>query len=230
MFILRQDGLFLIYVFDCWIMSTCTICKQSFYKPYNLRRHISQFHPEKPTLKLERMSRNNFYNQQHGAGKPLESDEEDEMDDEKIGSDGESDSENDTSDVDGDGDDDEDDEQDENWVFDRMLDADENNDDDTMTPSIKERQKMFKKRYADFLIWLHYLKRNPTHKKIMETVKDLQDGPLEYDREEAIQNAIEQRKFLLDRIVQDRKCRADDRDGDDDNDEDDDDDGVQMMT
>ena len=61
----------------------------------------------------------------------------------------------------------------------------------------------------------------------METVRDLQDGPLEYDREEAIQNAIEQRKFLLDRIVQDRKCRADDRDVDD---EDDDDDGVQMMT
>ena len=195
-------------------MRTCTICKQSFYKPYNLRRHISQFHPEKPSFNLERISRNNCYNQQEGAGKPLESDEEDEMDDDETGSDGESDSENDSSDVNVD----DDDKQDENWVFDRILDK--SNDDDT----IKQRQKMFREKYAGFLIWLHHLKRNPIHKKIMETVKDLHDGPLEYDREEAIQYAIEQRKFLLDRIVEDRKCRADDGDGnaDDDNDDDDD--------
>ena len=81
------------------------------------------------------MSRNNCYNQQEGAGKPLESDEEDEMDDDETGSDGESDSENDSSDVNVD----DDDKQDKNWVFDRILDK--SNDDGT----IKQRQKILER-------------------------------------------------------------------------------------
>ena len=43
----------------------------------------------------------------------------------------------------------------------------------------------------------------------METVKELMDGPLAYDREEAIHAAIQQRKFLLDGVYWDR-ARGDD--------------------
>ena len=78
---------------------------------------------------------------------------------------------------------------------------------------------MFREKYAEFLIWLYRLKRNSIHKKIMETVKELMDGPLEYDREEAIHAAIQQRKFLLDGVVWDR-ARDDDDLGISDNEDD----------
>ena len=121
------------------------------------RKHIDQCDQYGSGHRKIPSSRNNCYNQQQGGGKPLESDEEDETNDDETGSDGESDSENDISDVDAD----DDDEQDENWVFDRILDAVESNDDD----NIKQRQKIFREKYGNFLIWLHHLKRNPTHKK-----------------------------------------------------------------
>ena len=44
----------------------------------------------------------------------------------------------------------------------------------------------------------------------MQTVKELMDGPLEYDREEAIHAAIQQRKFLLDGVYWDRARDDDD--------------------
>ena len=105
------------------------------------------------------------------------------------------------------------DDEDENEVFDRLLhtiNSNDDNNDETAKPNLKERQKMFREKYAEFLIWLYRLKRNSIHKKIMQTVKELMDGPLEYDREEAIHAAIQQRKFLLDGVYWDRARDDDD--------------------
>ena len=200
-------------------MRTCHICKKTFCKPYNLRRHLSLFHPGDPPLKLERMSRHNGYEQQGGASKNIQSDEEDMTSDDgsdvsnaqsEESSDDEMDSVNKTGDVD---ESNNADDEDENEVFDRLLhtiNSNDDNNDETAKPNLKERQKMFREKYAEFLIWLYRLKRNSIHKKIMETVKELMDGPLEYDREEAIHAAIQQRKFLLDGVYWDRARDDDD--------------------
>ena len=90
-----------------------------------------------------------------------------------------------------------------NWVFNRFLqdiDRDKEGNEDF---DIKQRQELFRKVYTDFLIWYHHLRRNTIHKKIMETAKDLHES-YDYDKEEAFHAAIEQRKFLLDRIVEDQ--------------------------
>ena len=47
----------------------------------------------------------------------------------------------------------------------------------------------------------------------MKTVRDLEDGSSDYDKPEAFRAAIEQRKFLLNRLVEDPES-------DDDNDND----------
>ena len=117
----------------------------------------------------------------------------------------------DTEAVDEEGDEDEEEEfcDGENWVFRPFLD----DIDEDLT--LKQRQKMFRGHYADHLIWTHHLKRNKIHKKVMETIKDLEGGPSDYDKSEAIRAAIEQRKFLLNRLVEDRE--SDDGDNDPDN-------------
>ena len=82
------------------------------------------------------------------------------------------------------------------WVFQKFLkDIDEGEELD-----LKQQQKMFRDIYADFLVWHSYLKRNPIHKQVMETFKDLKSSS--YDDEEALRAAVMTRKFLLNRIVE----------------------------
>ena len=50
------------------------------------------------------------------------------------------------------------------------------------------------------LIWIHDLKRDSIHKKIMETAKDLRDDK-DFDYEESIERSISIRKTLLNRLV-----------------------------
>ena len=104
----------------------------------------------------------------------------------------------------------------ENWVFNRVLQC-INMDNEKF--DLKQRQEVFRKKYADFLIWYHHLRQNTTHKKIMETAKELESS--DYDKEEALYAAVEQRKFLLDRIVaaQSSVGGGDDDDADDDDDD-----------
>ena len=94
---------------------------------------------------------------------------------------------------------------DENWVFERFLSRGDDNGDF----NLKQRQKLFRDCYADFLVWYHHLRQNTIHKKIMETVHDLTDGPCDYDKEEALRAAVEQRQFLLNRIVEDKSVHED---------------------
>ena len=49
----------------------------------------------------------------------------------------------------------------------------------------------------------------------MKTVRDLEDGSSDYDKPEAFRAAVEQRKFLLNRLVEDPE--SDDGDTDPDN-------------
>ena len=146
-------------------MRTCHICKKTFCKPYNLRRHLSLFHPGEPPLELERMSRHNGYEQQGGAGKNTLSDDDGDDDagsgvsnsqSEESSDDDEMDSANETSNVHGSKNHDDDDE---NEVFDRLLHT-INSNDETVKANIKEDQRMFREVYAGFLIWLYRLKRN----------------------------------------------------------------------
>ena len=54
------------------------------------------------------------------------------------------------------------------------------------------------------LHWMHYLKKDPIYKKIMATRKQLIDME-EYDWEEATESAINQRKFLLNKLFSKRE-------------------------
>jgi len=70
-----------------------------------------------------------------------------------------------------------------------------------MLPSLRKelREVLF-----DHLKWMHYLKRDPTYKKIMTTRKNLMDMN-DYGWEEAVESAISQRKFLLNKLFSKRE-------------------------
>ena len=87
----------------------------------------------------------------------------------------------------------------ENWVFDSIIkQTKEALGEDA---NIKEIRKLFRQKFGDSLDWYHNLRKHHIYKKIMATAKDLQDGPGDYDRIEAMRAAIKQRSFLLDGLV-----------------------------
>ena len=65
----------------------------------------------------------------------------------------------------------------------------------------KDLQKRLRYKLVDKMKWVHNFRKHPIYKKIMETVRELQDGPEEYDRDEAFSVAVDRRKFLLNRLV-----------------------------
>ena len=106
----------------------------------------------------------------------------------------------------------------ENWVFDRFLEKIDCHAEEVGGCTVQRRRELFRKVYIDYLVWNQSLKRNNIHKKIMETVKDFEAN--DYDKEEAFHAAVDQRKFLLDRIV-DSQSTVVEEDGDDGDDEED---------
>ena len=70
--------------------------------------------------------------------------------------------------------------------------------------------------YMDRLQWMTQLKRDPVHRKIMKT-RDAFVAEDEFDPDEALVAAVKKRKFLLERMLQDRQHfpDEDDDDGDD---------------
>ena len=64
--------------------------------------------------------------------------------------------------------------------------------------------------YMDRLQWMMQLKRDPVHRKIMKT-RD------EFDPDEALVAAVKKRKFLLERMLEDRQHFPDEDDDDEDN-------------
>ena len=112
-----------------------------------------------------------------------------------VGSDNESESESESeSDVDSD-------DNDSNWVFDSIIEEAE--DDLGKGASLKAIRKRFRLLLAAKIEWYRNLRKNNIFKKIMTTAKELQDGPGDIDREEALKMAISQRRTLLDRLIPD---------------------------
>ena len=75
--------------------------------------------------------------------------------------------------------------------------------------------------YLDCLKCITQMKRDPVHRKIMET-KDAFVDEDDFDPDEALTAAIKKRKFLLERLLEDRQYFPDSNEEDDDDDDDDD--------
>ena len=90
-------------------------------------------------------------------------------------------------------------------MFDRFINALEKE------LSLPERQEQFRRKYVGFLEWMNDLKHNEIHRKIMETVRNLESEE-SFDRSEALRAAVEKRKFLLDRLVPEYETDDEDED------------------
>ena len=201
-------------------MRTCKICFCTFSKPYNLRVHHTRFHPTEPALKLERMQRNKTEDQmnQYGAG-DIFSDRSDSGDEESDGEDADSMANNVGSDNDSESAM-EDDEEDESKVF-RFFVRQAKNElkkDGIHEVSRELLQEKFRELLIYFLHWKDRLYKNPIYKKVMTNVRELQDE--QFDRQEAIEAAVHNRRFLLNRVVPDPDDIYDSDDGEQENDED----------
>ena len=68
--------------------------------------------------------------------------------------------------------------------------------------------------HMDRLQWMSQLKRDPVHRKIMKT-RDAFVADDEFDPDEALVAAVKKRKFLLERMLEDRQHFPDEDDDDD---------------
>ena len=73
--------------------------------------------------------------------------------------------------------------------------------------------------YLHRLKWMTQMKRDPVHRKIMKT-KDAFVDEDDFDPDEALTAAIKKRKFLLERLLEDRQYFPDGNEEDDDDDDD----------
>ena len=73
-------------------------------------------------------------------------------------------------------------------------------------------QNCFRRKFADILLWSHKLRKHHVYKKVMTTARDLHDSDGDYDWPEAFETAVEQRKFLLNRLIPKQRDIADDSD------------------
>ena len=75
--------------------------------------------------------------------------------------------------------------------------------------------KELKDVYLDHLQWMSQMKKDPVHRKIMETRKRFVEDD-SFDPDEAMEAATEKRKFLLQRMLDNRRYFDDCDDDDDD--------------
>ena len=61
-------------------------------------------------------------------------------------------------------------------------------------------RKELRKVLLEYLQWIHAMKKDPTFHKVIQTQKDLKDTE-EYDWLESTELAIDECKFLLNRLV-----------------------------
>ena len=88
---------------------------------------------------------------------------------------------------------------------------------------LSEFQKALRHVYIDHLKWVHVLREDPIHKAILETRNRMMDEE-EMDYDEAVEAAVNQRKYLLNRVFQPlEEPDTDEEDEEDDEDEDEDD-------
>ena len=61
-------------------------------------------------------------------------------------------------------------------------------------------QKELENIYMERLVWMRQLKKDPVHKKIMHTKDALVEND-DFDPEEALEAAVDKRKFLIRRLL-----------------------------
>ena len=211
-------------------MRTCPICDLAFSKPYNLRRHMATIHPSAAPLPLDRQRRfgsrcQTKYTYQM-SGKGYKRSEEDDMD--QSSDDEESnivprgyinspngrrsrdifdDSDSNIKSSDDDADDSDTDTESnpdshnscKYAAFQQFYDETERvGDEEEMT--IDERRNHFRDKILRVTLTYFDLKKDPTFKKVMETVMDFKSGAGGYDMDEALELGFEQRRYLLDRV------------------------------
>ena len=192
-------------------MRPCYVCNRELSTPFNLRRHMKLCHNIASPL---RVGKTKTVGSQHGrgGGNGYQADEEIGSIADSVDS-GTSEFSVDSSICDVSESKDNDQEREatddadasENGEFRRFfddIDRDRKVVGEVEDLTFKQRKKLFVTYYGDFLVWYHNLKQNTIHKKIIETAKELKDGPGEYDKEESLRAAVEQRTFLLARIVE----------------------------
>ena len=159
----------------------CHICGKYLVRRWNLDRHLGCLHPQKGG----------------GFGTAAEDEEKaDEEEEHSAGSESIDSSEEDSGDETDDDDDAELEKQHDNSVFDRfMLPFDP---DETLT----ESRKSFRKKVADFLVYMSHLKKNPIYKKIMISAREFKENGHDFSRAEAIRSAVKLRKYLLDELIE----------------------------
>ena len=171
-------------------MLSCDICDQVCSTHYNLQRHYKRKH--KGISSSKRLKGIPIPNQR-GRGNGDDNattngtdDEATESDDDSEASDDDNDDDNDENTVD------------ENAVFDKFIVSFE--EDATLT----ERKKDFRKRIADFLVYLVDLKRSPIYKKIITSAREFESSQHDFSKIEALRHAVQIRKFLLDELFEER--------------------------
>jgi len=89
---------------------------------------------------------------------------------------------------------------------------------------LPELRKALRQVYIDHLKWVHVLREDPVHEAILETRKKFQEEN-EMDYNEAVEAAVNQRKYLLNRVFQPMEepdtADEDEEDEEDDTDEED---------
>ena len=74
-------------------------------------------------------------------------------------------------------------------------------------------QKELESIYMERLLWMKQLKNDPVHKKIMQTRDAFMES--DFDPEEAMEAAVDKRKFLIKRLLKDYSFTEDSDDEDD---------------
>ena len=86
------------------------------------------------------------------------------------------------------------------WVFNHIIYHTKNNFKKNGDGyNLKTLRKAFRKSYANIIKWMHALRKNSIHKKVVSLARDLRDS--DFDYAESIDAAVAKRKFLLDRLV-----------------------------
>ena len=92
-------------------------------------------------------------------------------------------------------------EKDPDWVFNFLIYHSKNNLKKDGGYDLKTLRKTFRINYGNILKWMHALRQNKIHKKVMCTAEDLRNSSADFDYDESIDAAIAKRKYLLDRLV-----------------------------
>ena len=171
----------------------CDYCSKAFSTKFNLERHIERVHPH-TSMAGRGSTEENSYSDDSFVSK--ENDASDDLSNDSISSYSEEEDE------DGDS-------QEKSDAFEKLVTQawqqvlNEHVSEHSQLSrheAVKKARKTFRKLYKNSLLWYRSLKKDPTHKAVMETAEKLRNED-DFDYEESIESAISSRKFLLNRQI-----------------------------